>query len=129
MITAVCTCGQVWRTEESSLIRNTTCTDCGDHKTLVTAEVLEPGAGAADFDATLTVIAGPSDVGRQYFLGGVVDIQLGKSENRSAERTGRVGWQVSRLPHMLSACSRFNATSPSFSVSGRLAPVGDFRGT
>jgi len=45
---------------------------------LVCAEQLAEGAGAGDFDARLLITAGPARVGEIIFLGGVMEIEIGK---------------------------------------------------
>jgi membrane associated rhomboid family serine protease len=49
---------------------------------VVSAEALAEGNGAGDFDAVLTILAGPGDVGVRFLLGGVEDIQIGKLADR-----------------------------------------------
>ncbi|HSU66027.1 MAG TPA: rhomboid family intramembrane serine protease [Tepidisphaeraceae bacterium] len=49
---------------------------------IVAGESLEEGNGTGDFDAGLTVLSGPGEVGIRYLLGGVADIQIGKQSDR-----------------------------------------------
>jgi membrane associated rhomboid family serine protease len=78
VISAACECGVTYTIDEAELATPVACRKCGRVLRCVSAEALDPGGGAADFDARLIVEAGPSDVGQQLLLGGVPDLLLGK---------------------------------------------------
>src|SRR5438045_2351384 len=78
MISASCECGVTYSVNESELATPIACRKCGRVLRCVSAEPLEAGAGAADFDARLVVESGPSNVNEHLLLGGVPDISLGK---------------------------------------------------
>jgi len=54
------------------------CPHCQQTIQLVSGEALAEGAGTGDFDAWLTVAAGPGLVGTRLLLGGVADVLIGK---------------------------------------------------
>ena len=64
------------------------------------AESLESGAGSADFDTSIRIVAGPARVGEQLFLGGVPKIEIGKLEPLPIALPGP---KVSRLHALLGA--------------------------
>jgi hypothetical protein len=78
MISAKCTCGAETTVGENAVNMAFACANCGTMLRLVCAEQLADGAGAGDFDARLVITAGPARVGECIFLGGVVDIEIGK---------------------------------------------------
>jgi RsiW-degrading membrane proteinase PrsW (M82 family) len=94
MIEAKCQCGASLDVPESFVGRAATCGVCGGVLNFVAAEPLAEGAGGGDFDARLIVTAGPMRAGEQFFLGGVVDVALGKSPDRHISLPG--GKLVSR---------------------------------
>ena len=70
---------------------------CGRAAHFASAEELPDGSGAGDFDARLTVIAGPHNgaaVGTQFFLGGVPDLHVGKNPDCHVVLPGQL---VSRI--------------------------------
>lgn len=78
MIDVACTCGVHENVPESQAGIRWLCPSCGRTAHLVAGESLPEGAGAGDFDASLTILSGPTHVGERYLLGGVADISLGK---------------------------------------------------
>lgn len=62
--------------------------------TYLCGESLPEGAGAGDFDIALTCVRGPDRVNEQFSLGGVADVEVGKSEGKLLRLTG--GGKVSR---------------------------------
>jgi len=80
MIEAICGCGWKWARAESATNASIQCPGCGKTLSLACAETLPGGAGAGDFDAILEIISGPQRVGERIFLGGVVEIAIGKLE-------------------------------------------------
>lgn len=78
MINAKCQCGGELVVGEDAVNNIYACPSCGRHLRLVCAEALAEGAGAGDFDARLIVMAGPARVGEIIFLGGVMEIEVGK---------------------------------------------------
>ena len=66
---------------------------CGVKSRFVCGEPLKVGEGAADFDASLEVLAGPIGAGDHLFLGGVMPLVLGKVPESAVVLTGT---QVSR---------------------------------
>ena len=103
MIHAACECGVAYSVNESDLAKPLACRKCGRELICVSAEPLDAGAGAADFDGRLVILDGPSNVGRQILLGGVPEIELGKLPERHVSLTGE---KVSRL-HCKLACLDF----------------------
>ena len=83
MIDLFCACRVPRKVDEAGIGRAYACEKC--HKTtyLISAEKLEAGNGAGDFDAAFTVLDGPEHVGCRVQLGGVTDITLGKSPDRT----------------------------------------------
>lgn len=82
MIELLCGCAAPRRVPESTVGKRLKCPSCLQTVQIVCAEALGEGAGAGDFDAGLTVVAGPGDVGVRFLLGGVADIQIGKLVDR-----------------------------------------------
>ena len=82
MIDVLCGCPQPRRAREATVGKRLRCPTCGQTVQLVAGEALAEGSGAGDFDAGLTIAAGPGDVGVRFLLGGVADIQIGKSPDR-----------------------------------------------
>jgi hypothetical protein len=78
MINAKCQCGGELVVGEDAINNVYACPSCGRALRLVCAEQLGEGAGAGDFDARLTIAAGPSRVGEIIFLGGVMELEVGK---------------------------------------------------
>ncbi|HEV8292265.1 MAG TPA: FHA domain-containing protein, partial [Tepidisphaeraceae bacterium] len=78
MINAKCQCGGELVVGEDAVNNAYACPNCGRALRLVAAEQLAEGAGAGDFDARLIIAAGPSRVGEIIFLGGVMEIEVGK---------------------------------------------------
>src|SRR5436305_6983669 len=78
MINAKCQCGGEMVVGEDAVNNVYACPSCGRALRLVCAEQLADGAGAGDFDARLIIIAGPSRVGEIIFIGGVMEIEIGK---------------------------------------------------
>ena len=93
MIDVACTCGMREKVPESQVGKNWLCPSCGKTTHLICAEPLADGAGAGDFDASLTIVEGPARVGERYLLGGVAEIQLGKLPGKHILLPGH---QVSR---------------------------------
>lgn len=77
MINVGCTCGVREDVPESQVSKNWLCPSCGKTTHLACAEPLADGAGAGDFDASITIAEGPARVGERFLLGGVADIELG----------------------------------------------------
>lgn len=76
MVRVYCSCGQLLETEESHLNSDFVCPKCQKHHRFASAEAIGPGAGDADFDASLA-LSGPS--GQKHFsLGGCAEISIGK---------------------------------------------------
>jgi hypothetical protein len=82
MINAKCQCGGELVVGEDAVNNLYACPSCGRHLRLVCAEPLAEGAGAGDFDACLIIAAGPSRVGEIIFVGGVMEIEVGKLPGR-----------------------------------------------
>lgn len=82
MIELLCGCAAPPRLPESAVGKRVQCPGCSRTIQIVSAEALAEGSGAGDFDAGLTIIAGPADVGVRFLLGGVADIQIGKLPDR-----------------------------------------------
>ena len=78
MIESMCTCGTAFRVPESKINGAGKCKKCAAILRPISAEPLGDGQGAGDFDARLTVTDGPDQVGTQFFLGGVVEVGVGK---------------------------------------------------
>jgi len=83
MIDVSCRCAVPRQVDESNLGRVFACAKCGGMTRIVCAEQLPEGAGGGDFDAALTIIAGPDRVGERIQLGGIQDIMIGKSPDRT----------------------------------------------
>jgi len=83
MIDVSCRCAVPRQVGENNLGRVFTCPTCGGVTRIVCAEQLPEGAGGGDFDAALTIIAGPDRVGERIQLGGIQDILIGKSPDRT----------------------------------------------
>lgn len=81
MIDIACACGQPNSADESAVGQAFICPNCQAVTNIVCAETLDAGAGAADFDAVLTVEAGPSRQGESFALGGVAEIPVGKQSS------------------------------------------------
>src|SRR5213596_660727 len=94
MINAKCQCGGELVVGEDAINNLYACPTCNAHVRLVCAEQLAEGAGAGDFDARLTISAGPSRVGEMIFIGGVADIEIGKLPERHIQLEEKM---VSRL--------------------------------
>lgn len=93
MIDVACTCGVREAVPESQVSKNWLCASCGKTTHLVCAEPLEDGAGAGDFDASISIIDGPARVGERFLIGGVTDIQIGKLPGKHILLPGQ---QISR---------------------------------
>ncbi|HEV8379823.1 MAG TPA: FHA domain-containing protein [Tepidisphaeraceae bacterium] len=78
MINAKCQCGGELVVGEDAVNNVYACPNCGRALRTVCAEQLADGAGAGDFDGRLAIVAGPSRVGEIIFLGGVMEIEVGK---------------------------------------------------
>lgn len=94
MINSVCACGVAYVVSEADVGKPLSCRKCGRELSFATAEALEDGAGAADFDARLVIEGGPAGLNQQILLGGVPDIELGKLPECHVCLAG--GAQVSR---------------------------------
>ena len=94
MINAKCQCGGELVVGEDAVNNLYACPTCNAHVRLVCAEQLAEGAGAGDFDARLTIAAGPSRIGEMIFIGGVADIEIGKLPERHIQLEEKM---VSRL--------------------------------
>src|SRR5438105_1899291 len=93
MITGQCECGTSFTVAESETNKVIACEACQRKLLPVAAEQLAEGNGVGDFDARLIIRAGPSGIGSQIFLGGVVDIEIGKLPEKQIQLAGS---QVSR---------------------------------
>ena len=78
MINAKCLCGGELVVGEDAVNNVYACPSCGRPLRLISAEQLAEGAGAGDFDARLAIVAGPSRVNEIIFIGGVMEIEIGK---------------------------------------------------
>jgi membrane associated rhomboid family serine protease len=85
MIETFCSCGGLVRAAESA---GAAPCACGRTVYLAAAEPLAEGMGAGDFDARLVVAAGPGAVGDTIALGGVMDVEVGKGEQRHVRLDG-----------------------------------------
>src|SRR5262245_31018456 len=99
MITTTCICGHALNAPEASVNQPQRCPKCGAALRYVCAEALSDGAGAADFDARITIFSGPQRAGEQLFPGGVPTIQIGKLDENHIQLTGA---KVSRIHCKLS---------------------------
>src|SRR3954462_13965925 len=101
MITTRCTRGAVSNSPESAINQPSTCANCGAAFKHVCAEALPDGAGAADFDARLVVVAGPDRIGEIMLLGGVPEVQIGKLPDKQIQlggsRVSRFHCKITRL--------------------------------
>ena len=95
MIETTCQCGAAVLTPESAVGGVLACQHCGRPLRFVCAETLADGAGGGDFDAHLVIESGPSRVGEQVLLGGVLEITVGKLPERHIVL--EAGAMVSRL--------------------------------
>ena len=91
MIEVICQCAKPRKMPASAIGKRFLCPACKQTLQIVSAEPLEDGGG--DFDASLTILSGPADVGTKILLGGVVDIEIGKLPERHLSLHGP---QVSR---------------------------------
>ena len=94
MIEAKCVCGAVWRRPESGGPDAKPCSKCGRALVIACAEELPEKAGIGDFDAVLDVRSGPTRRGERIFLGGVVELPIGKLPTSKIALPGQ---RVSRL--------------------------------
>src|SRR3954471_2210044 len=78
MINAKCQCGGELVVGEDAVNNVYACPNCRRALRLVCAEPLAEGAGARDFAARLMIAAGLSRAGEIIFLGGVIEIEIGK---------------------------------------------------
>lgn len=99
MIQAICSCKTIWKQSEENHSTAARCKRCGTPLSLALGESLPSGAGEGDFDACLTITAGPDRVGEIIYLGGVADIALGKLN--SAHIRLAAGQMVSRQHALL----------------------------
>jgi len=83
MITISCRCAAPRSVAETHVGQAFVCKTCGITTRLTCAEHLRPGSGGDDFDATLTILFGPDRIGERFQLGGITDIQIGKSADRT----------------------------------------------
>src|SRR6266480_3648116 len=88
MISAKCQCGAEFVVGEDAANTVYQCPTCSKMVRLVSAEQLADGAGSGDFDARLTIVAGPSRVGERILLGGVLDIEIGKLAGKHLQLEG-----------------------------------------
>jgi len=93
MISGHCECGQPFSIAEAEANKLTACEVCQRKIFPVAAEPLGEGNGEGDFDARMILVAGPAGIGSQIFLGGVVDIEIGKLQGKHIQI---IGPQVSR---------------------------------
>ena len=82
MINTVCACGAEFKVPEKAAGSAMPCKSCGQRVRIAAAEALPIGAGAGDFDARLVIISGPQGKGDTIALGGIAEIDIGKSEDR-----------------------------------------------
>lgn len=94
MIEITCRCGAALEAAENDANVAAQCGSCGAPVTYLCGESLPDGAGAGDFDLALTIVRGPDRVNEQFALGGVAEIDIGKSEGKLLRLTG--GAKVSR---------------------------------
>jgi hypothetical protein len=90
MIEAICGCGRKWTRGESVGESSVACPGCGKRLSIACAEVLPNGAGAGDFDALLEIVSGPQRVGERIFLGGVMELTIGKQEGSQILLPGKM---------------------------------------
>jgi len=83
MIAVSCRCAAPRTVAENSIGQAFVCKTCGTTTRLTCAERLKAGSGDGDFDAALTIIFGPDRIGERIQLGGIPDIQIGKSPDRT----------------------------------------------
>jgi membrane associated rhomboid family serine protease len=90
MIELYCGCKQPRRVPEDGTGRAYPCSQCGQVVYPISAETLGDGNGVGDFDATLQVVEGPAYAGETIQLGGVLDIEFGKSSDRHVCLPGKL---------------------------------------
>jgi membrane associated rhomboid family serine protease len=79
--------------------------------TIACAESLPSGTGTGDFDAFLEIVSGPERVGERLFIGGVVEIPIGKIEGLTIRLMGdRVSRRHCRLGRVDFGPSRWSVT-------------------
>jgi hypothetical protein len=99
MIETFCACEKAITAPESAVGSSVTCGKCGQRISFISAEKIEPGSAIGDFDARLVITQGPVGVGRVLALGGVPDLEIGKSPDRHIPLPGTM---VSRAHAKLS---------------------------
>lgn len=88
MIETYCQCGNPLLIDEIECGQAIQCPRCDAPVLAITAEMGTKGDG--DFDACLVITKGPENVGRQIFLGGVVELTIGKQPDRSLVLPGKL---------------------------------------
>jgi membrane associated rhomboid family serine protease len=115
MIHAICNCGWNWNQAESAPKPAATCPHCKKSLRLACAETLPDGAGGGDFDAVFDIVGGPPDrVGERIFLGGVLELSLGKLDTNHVPLPGKmVSRQHCRLSRVDFGPSRWSIADKS----------------
>lgn len=90
MIQVLCGCGARREVGEAEAGKSVACSACGKALHLAAAEQLPEGAGVGDFDVCLRVQAGPERLGEQFFLGGVMPLEIGKAEGKPIRLGGKM---------------------------------------
>jgi membrane associated rhomboid family serine protease len=88
MLETFCACLKPVTAPESQIGAAIACRTCGKPVTFVSAEAITPAAAVGDFDARLIITDGPASVGRVLALGGVPDLEVGKSTDRHIQLPG-----------------------------------------
>lgn len=94
MIEAICSCGHVIHAPEAAVGRALRCKACGHVIRVAAGEAISPEAALGDFDARLIILGGPDSVGDCIALGGIPDLEIGKTEGKHIILGG--GTMVSR---------------------------------
>lgn len=92
MIETYCQCGSQLLIEMTECGQVIKCPACGQPVQAICAEAGIDGSG--DFDACLIIQKGPTGQGRQVYLGGIVELTIGKQSDKSLSLPGNL---VSRL--------------------------------
>ena len=82
MIETYCRCLAPVVADESAVGTVASCPKCKTDIILVAGEFITPGSALGDFDARLIITHGPTGVGQVMALGGLPDLQIGKSPDR-----------------------------------------------